>query len=117
FALREAEEREGIYNDLKREVRQFDHMGHGPIDIALWDWQGRQLGCSVSALLGGYRKRLPAYASTYHGDRNGGLDSPQAFVAFAQQCYEKGYRAFKIHGWNEGDAREEAKNVRIAAMT
>ena len=34
---RHAEERQGIYDDLKREARQFDHMGHGPLDIALWD--------------------------------------------------------------------------------
>ena len=27
---RHAEERQGIYDDLKREARQFDHMGHGP---------------------------------------------------------------------------------------
>ena len=37
---RHAEEREGIYDDMKRELRQFDHMGQGPIDIALWDWAG-----------------------------------------------------------------------------
>ena len=55
--------------------------------------------------------RLPAYASTYHGDRNGGLDSKEAFGAFALRCYEMGYRAFKIHGWNEGNAREEAQNL------
>ena len=108
---REAEHREGIYDDMKRELRQFDHMGQGPLDIALWDWAGKQLGCSISTLLGGYRKRLPAYASTYHGDRNGGLDSKEAFAGSAQQCYDLGYRAFKIHGWNDGDAREEAANV------
>ena len=61
---REAEEREGIYDDLKRQARQFDHMGHGPLDIALWDLAGKKLNASVSELLGGYRKRLPAYAST-----------------------------------------------------
>jgi L-alanine-DL-glutamate epimerase-like enolase superfamily enzyme len=109
---RDPEEREGIFDDLKREIRQYDHMGHGPIDIALWDLAGRKYGCSVSRLLGGYRKRLPAYASTYHADRNGGLDSKEAFVAFAEQCHEFGYRAFKIHGWHDGNAREEAANVR-----
>jgi L-alanine-DL-glutamate epimerase-like enolase superfamily enzyme len=108
---RDAREREGIYDDLKREARQFDHMGHGPLDIALWDWAGKQLGCSVSTLLGAHRKRLPVYASTYHGDRAGGLDSKEAFAAFAEQCYEMGYRAFKVHGWNDGNAREEAANV------
>ncbi len=109
---KDARERIAIYEDLKRDIRQFDHMGHGPIDIALWDLAGRKYGCSVSKLLGGYRKRLPAYASTYHADRNGGLDSKEAFVAFAEQCRELGYRAFKIHGWHDGNAREEAENVR-----
>ena len=108
---REAEQREFIYDDLKRQARQFDHMGHGPLDIALWDLAGKKLGASISELLGAYRKRLPAYASTYHGDRNGGLDSKEAFAAFALQCYELGYRAFKIHGWNDGNIREEAQNL------
>ena len=108
---RQAEAREGIYDDFKREIRQFDHLGHGPLDIALWDWAGKHLGCSVGTLLGAYRTRLPAYASTYHGDRNGGLDSKEAYADFAEQCYELGYRAFKVHGWNDGNAREEADNV------
>ncbi len=108
---REAGERELIYDDLKRQARQFDHMGHGPLDIALWDLAGKKLGASVSELLGGYRRRLPSYASTYHGDRNGGLDSKEKYAAFAEQCYAMGYRAFKIHGWNDGNPREEAANL------
>ena len=108
---RDAEAREGLFDEMKRELRQYDHMGHGPIDIALWDLAGRKYGASVSALLGGYRTRMPAYASTYHGDRNGGLDSKEAFGDFAVQCLEMGYSAFKIHGWHEGDRREEAENV------
>lgn len=110
---RDPEQREGIFDDLKREFRQYDHMGHGPLDIALWDLAGRKYGASVSQLLGGYRTRLPAYASTYHADRNGGLDGKQAFLDFAERCYQLGYRAFKIHGWHDGNAREEAENVRF----
>jgi L-alanine-DL-glutamate epimerase-like enolase superfamily enzyme len=79
---KDARERIGIYEDLKRDIRQFDHMGHGAIDIALWDWAGRHYGASISELLGGYRKRLPAYASTYHGDRAGGLSSPRPAMAW-----------------------------------
>jgi L-alanine-DL-glutamate epimerase-like enolase superfamily enzyme len=108
---RDATQRELIYDDLKRQARQFDHMGHGPLDIALWDLAGKKLGASVSELLGGYRTRLPAYASTYHGDRNGGLDSKEKYAAFAEQCHAMGYRAFKIHGWNDGNPREEAANL------
>jgi L-alanine-DL-glutamate epimerase-like enolase superfamily enzyme len=109
---RDADQREAIYDDLKREIRQLDHMGHGPIDIALWDLAGRKYGASVTQLLGGWRTRLKSYASTYHADRNGGLDSKEAFVAFAEECYDLGYRAFKIHGWHDGDVVEEAENVR-----
>jgi L-alanine-DL-glutamate epimerase-like enolase superfamily enzyme len=108
---KDARERIAIYEDLKRDVRQYDHMGHGPIDIALWDWAGKRYGAPIAELLGGYRKRLPAYASTYHGDRRGGLASKEAFAGFAEQCHALGYRAFKVHGWNDGNAREEAANV------
>jgi L-alanine-DL-glutamate epimerase-like enolase superfamily enzyme len=108
---KDARERIAIYEDLKRDIRQFDHMGHGPIDIALWDWAGRHYGAPIAELLGGYRKRLPAYASTYHADRAGGLHNKEAFVDFARQCRTLGYRAFKVHGWNDGNAREEAENV------
>ena len=108
---REAEHREQIYDDLKREARQFDHMGHGPLDIALWDLAGKKYNASISELLGGYRKRLPAYASTYMSDRNGVLSSKEAHADFALACRELGYRAYKIHGWNEGNKREEAANV------
>ena len=114
---RDAEAREGLYDDMKRELRQYDHMGHGPIDIALWDLAGKKYGTSVSKMLGGYRTRLPSYASTYHADRNGGLDSKEAFGDFALQCLEMGYPAFKIHGWHEGNAREEAERWGWAGAT
>ncbi len=108
---RDAMAREGLFDDLKREARQWSGMGHGPLDIALWDLAGKKYGASVSELLGGYRTRLPVYASTYLGDSQGGLDSKEAYAAFAEQCYALGFRAYKIHGWNEGDARREAENV------
>jgi L-alanine-DL-glutamate epimerase-like enolase superfamily enzyme len=108
---RDPDTREEIWTDFKRELRQHDGMGIGPLDIALWDLAGRRFGASISQLLGGFRKRLKTYASTYHGDRVGGLDSPAAFVDFAEKCYEIGYRAFKLHGWHDGDPKEEAANV------
>ena len=43
---RDPDAREEIWQDLRREVRAYDHMGHGPIDIALWDLQARRLGTS-----------------------------------------------------------------------
>lgn len=100
-----------FYEEFKRGLRKFDKMGAGPLDIALWDWAGKRLETSVASLLGASRERLPAYASTYHGDRNGGLSSPQDFADFAQHCRSLGYRAFKMHGWGEADVVEEAAAV------
>ena len=34
---RDPDAREAIWQDLKREIRAYDHMGHGPLDLALWD--------------------------------------------------------------------------------
>lgn len=103
--------REQIYDDFKREMRQHDHMGQGAIDIALWDLAGKSYGASVAQLLGGYRDKIKAYASTYHGDHNGGLDCKEAYADFAEQCYDMGYRAYKVHGWKDGEANIEAANV------
>ena len=64
---RDPDRREAVYDDLKRELRVYDHMGQGVLDIALRDLAGKRLGTSVSRLLGGFRERLPTYASTYHG--------------------------------------------------
>ncbi|MCP5149781.1 MAG: mandelate racemase [Ectothiorhodospiraceae bacterium] len=109
---RDPEQRELIYDDLKREVRAYDHMGHGVLDIALWDLAGRKYGVSVARMLGAFRTRLPTYASTYHGQSEpGGLDTPAAFADYAEACREHGFVGFKIHGWHEGDARREAANV------
>ncbi len=109
---RDPDAREAIWQDLRREVRAYDHMGHGPLDIALWDLAGRRRSVSVSRLLGGFRDRLATYASTYHGqDEPGGLDSPAAFAAYAVACREQGFAGFKIHGWHDGDAAREAANL------
>jgi L-alanine-DL-glutamate epimerase-like enolase superfamily enzyme len=81
---RDALQRELIYNDVKRALRKQDRMGLGPVDIALWDIAGKVHQAPIWQLLGGWKTRLPAYASTYHGDENGGLDSPEAFADFAR---------------------------------
>lgn len=110
---RDALQRELIYDEFKRALRQYDHMGYGHIDIALWDLFGKQVGLPVSALLGGWRTRLPTYASTTHGDRHGVLSRPEDYVAFAEHCHDLGYRAFKMHGWYDGNIGEEVATVRL----
>ncbi|MDF2522404.1 MAG: mandelate racemase [Clostridiales bacterium] len=107
--------REAFYDESNRRLCHQDHMGQGPVDIALWDLAGKQANKSVSQMLGVYRTRIKAYASTFHGDHNGGLDSPQAYADFAQQCYDMGYRAFKHHGWFDGNPVKEAKAIEVIA--
>ena len=109
---RNPEHREEIYDDLKRELRAYDHMGHGPLDIALWDLVGKKYGMSVATMLGAYRTKLPTYASTHHGQEDGGgLDSVQAFADYALACKERGFAGFKIHGWHDGERKREAAVV------
>jgi L-alanine-DL-glutamate epimerase-like enolase superfamily enzyme len=99
-------EREGIWKDLWRALRHTDHLGLGPIDVALWDLAGKHHGASVSTLLGGYRDRLPTYASTFFvDDQSDGLASPQAFADYAADCLDRGYEGFKFHG--HPDSRPE----------
>lgn len=104
-------QREMIYNDVKRCLRKFDKMGMGMIDIPLWDLAGKLYGASVSELLGGWRMNLPAYASTMSGDRCGGLDSPEAYAAFAIQCKELGYHGYKLHIWEDYSMPELIRTV------
>ncbi|HXF64213.1 MAG TPA: enolase C-terminal domain-like protein, partial [Caldilineaceae bacterium] len=105
-------ERERIYSDVRRALRQVARIGIAPIDIALWDIAGKYYNAPIYKLLGGYKESLPCYASTYHGDHQpGGLSSPEAFADFAEQCLEMGYPAFKIHGWGRAPISQEIANV------
>ncbi|KRA24280.1 hypothetical protein ASD65_07475 [Microbacterium sp. Root61] len=110
----DAFQRERIWADLHRAWRKYDRLGIGPIDCALWDIAGKAYEASLSQMLGGYRERLPAYASTLFGDDEGAgpLGTPEAFADFARECVDLGYRAVKIHGWNNGDIEREIRNVR-----
>ncbi|WP_248909883.1 enolase C-terminal domain-like protein [Halocatena marina] len=110
-------EREKHWSEIKRALRKYDRMGIGPIDIALWDFAGKYYDAPIHELLGTYRTKFPAYASTYHGDENGGLDSPESFAAFAEECHEMGYRAFKIHGWGGSEgSRDLDREVETALL-
>lgn len=110
---RDPEHREDIYDTLKWEIRAYDHMGHGAIDIAIWDLVARMHNVSIKSMLGGYRDKLPAYASTYGGQESkGGLNTAKDFAEYAQYCKDIGFHGFKIHGWKNGDVAREAANLR-----
>ncbi|MCE7988358.1 MAG: mandelate racemase [Caldilinea sp. CFX5] len=105
-------QREIIWHDLKRARRSADGTPPGAVDIALWDIAGKLYATPIYELLGGWRKTLPAYASTYHGDENGGLTTAADYGEFALRCKEEfGYPAFKIHGWIGGPIDREVEAV------
>jgi L-alanine-DL-glutamate epimerase-like enolase superfamily enzyme len=76
----------------------------GLVDIALWDLAGRLSGQPVWQVLGGYRDKIGAYASTAT------FSSVEEYLDVATQCVELGYQAFKVHAW--GDARKDAMLAR-----
>ena len=105
-------EREIIWHDLKRWQRGKDNAPSGALDVALWDIAGKLYDAPIYQLLGGWRDKLPCYASTYHGDENGGLTRPEDYAEFALRCKDKlGYPAFKIHGWVGGPIDREVAAV------
>ena len=71
------------------------------IDLALWDTIGKSLNQPVNRLLGLYRDKVPAYASTMCGDEmSGGLSTPEDYAKYAEWCIKtRGYKAFKLHTW------------------
>ncbi len=61
------------------------------IDNCLWDILGKAAGMPVYRLLGAYRDRVLAYASSQH------LKTVDDFVESVQKCKAEGFRAYKIH--------------------
>ncbi len=109
---RNALEREVIWHDLKRFYRGAGNAPPGAMDVALWDIAGKVCALPIVALLGGWRKTLPCYASSTHGDESGGLTRPEDYADFALQCKQEfGYPAFKIHGWVNGPVRRDIAAV------
>jgi L-alanine-DL-glutamate epimerase-like enolase superfamily enzyme len=62
------------------------------VEIALWDILGKALGVSLYELLGGgFRKRLPAYASLMH------YESPREVAAACEYYVTRGFKMLKLH--------------------
>jgi L-alanine-DL-glutamate epimerase-like enolase superfamily enzyme len=84
------------------------HCAIAPLDIALWDAAGKMLGQPVYRLLGGYRDRLPAYAS----DALWYSLSPEDLAASATRHVAQGFRAVKLRLGKELTAEAEVHRVR-----
>ena len=91
-------DRERLNQDLWARVRNAGVRPIGALDVALWDLAGKACGLPIHRLLGSYRDRVPAYASSQI------LESAAAYVEQAQSFQAAGWAAYKIHppqNWRE----------------
>src|SRR5262249_35314159 len=85
------------------------HLALAAVDIACWDLRGKAAGESISQLAGGFRDRVPAYAS-------GAL-----LRGFPLDCLEKtsallvdmGFRQMKMQCGGEATIGESVERVRV----
>ena len=73
----------------KRRVGQSSYAS--AIDNCLWDILGKAVGLPVYQILGAYKTRVRAYASSQH------LKTMEDFVADLQHAKSEGFTAYKIH--------------------
>ena len=70
------------------------------VDVALWDIFGKAVNMPIYQILGGHRRRVPAYGSIMVGDDiPGGLDKPKAYAEYAKILVKRGYQGIKLHTW------------------
>jgi L-alanine-DL-glutamate epimerase-like enolase superfamily enzyme len=83
------------------------HVALAPLDIAVWDAAGKTTGQPLHRMLGGFRDRLPTYAS----DGLWVSLSPAELAASAKQHVANGFGAVKLRLGKEATAEAEARRV------
>jgi L-talarate/galactarate dehydratase len=83
------------------------HCALAPLDIAVWDANGKTLGQPVHRLLGGFRDRLPTYAS----DGLWYSLSPTDLAASAKRHVDGGFSAIKLRLGREATPELEVRRV------
>ena len=109
--------RELIYARVGHAMRM-NRIGIAPIDIALWDLAGKYHDAPhppAPRRPQGDPADLRGHPGTARRAATGGLDSPEAYADFAQQCLEAGYPGYKIHGWEDGYVPREIETVHRVA--
>src|SRR5262245_3777044 len=100
----------------ERLARRGDWVGPGgllhcalcPLDVAMWDAAGKTLGQPLHRLLGGYRDRLPTYAS----DGLWYSLPPDELGAAAKRHADAGFDAVKLRLGREATPDAEVRRVR-----
>jgi len=73
-------------------LRRYGQLSYAAaVDNCCWDILGKAAGLPVYRILGAYRDRVRAYASSQH------LATVEAFVADVKHAMSDGFTAYKIH--------------------
>ena len=83
--------RERLHHELIERTRTTTLRAIGAVDVALWDLCGQIAGLPLHRLMGSFRTRVPAYASSST------LGEVGAYVDGVTAMREAGFRAYKIH--------------------
>jgi L-alanine-DL-glutamate epimerase-like enolase superfamily enzyme len=84
------------------------HCALAPLDIAVWDANGKTLGQPLYRLLGGYRDRVPTYGS----DGLWYSLTPDELAAAAKGHVENGFPSVKLRLGKEATPDAEVRRVR-----
>jgi L-alanine-DL-glutamate epimerase-like enolase superfamily enzyme len=84
-------DRERLNRDIWTRQRSAGVRPIGAVDVALWDLAGKAYGQPIHRLLGTYRERIPAYASSQV------LSTPEEYAEQALAYKAGGWAAYKIH--------------------
>ena len=84
-------ERERLYQEAWKRNRNTTLRAIGAVDVALWDLAGKAMSQPIHRLLGSYRRRIHAYASSSV------LPSKEAYAEEAARFKTEGWTAYKIH--------------------
>lgn len=83
--------REQLYHDMLESRLFVQPWVIGAVDIALWDLAGKIMGQPIHRLLGTYRDKIKAYASSEQHP------NVEAYVEQALEYKENGWQGYKIH--------------------
>jgi L-alanine-DL-glutamate epimerase-like enolase superfamily enzyme len=78
------------------------------IDNCLWDILGKAVNLPVYRILGAYRDKVMAYASTQHHD------TLEQFVEEAKLIKSQGFQAYKIHPPSPGGGHDYKLDIAVA---
>src|SRR5690606_33217752 len=84
-------DRERLNHGLNSRWRATTLRAIGAVDVALWDICGKVANLPIHRLLGTYRDKIAAYASSST------LGEPGEYVEQALALKESGFRAYKLH--------------------